>query len=529
MRFSKKEIIFLGLLILVSILVVVWIYPDFSSVGTDGAINALIGKNIVEGQGFSLFGEPHLIFPPLLPILIAFFFRLTSNLELSAHLSVISFALLSIPLFYLLVRELFSEKVAAISTAFLGFNGTIVWSYSTFVNPGILVASFLLASILILLKTDKNIEAGKLDKIGLAFFILGVFIGLAYLARPEFFFLFPILMFFNYYRIFQWGKLILILSMFLAGFLIVSLPYICFLHNNLGYWTISGKTNGLALLFTEVKNSEELERPVGDKLLTAIISPPPVNQKIAELIWSNKFFFLKSYFKNLNNIQRYTARTFGILMLFLGLGLREFIIRRRLRELTIILLFLTPVLVAAFGVGDPAYYTTHFYPLLIIFVGLGVSSFHSEVSSLFKLNRFRSRMLLNILMAALISYSFFPVIQGYFFLPENYKPEEFKFLGTWMASNISGIENEIILARKPDVSFYSGAKWQIIPYVETYEELIRLMKVNRIKYLVADDRYFKETRPQFKELLNPLKAPKNFELIKSVDYKDMHAYLYKLK
>lgn len=138
----KKEIALLFLMILLSFVMVAVLLPKFGKIGTDTALYAIIGKNFIEGKGFTLFGEPHTVFSPLLPIFIGIFYFFVGNLDLAAHFATIFFAILVLPLFYFLVKQLSSTRTAVMAVIFYTFNGFIIWSYATIPTPQIPSAFF---------------------------------------------------------------------------------------------------------------------------------------------------------------------------------------------------------------------------------------------------------------------------------------------------------------------------------------------------------------------------------------------------
>ena len=121
------------------------------------------------------------------------------------------------------------------------------------------------------------------------------------------------------------------------------------------------------------------------------------------------------------------------------------------------------------------------------------------------------------------------MVQNYFFQQPDYKPTELKELGIWAKENIEEVEKETIMARKPDVSFYAGAVWELIPAVKDIEELKNLMRLKNIKYIVMDDRSLGGDWQDVKFLLDPINNPKGFNKLKELEYFEHRAVIYKLE
>ena len=60
---------------------------------------------------------------------------------------------------------------------------------------------------------------------------------------------------------------------------------------------------------------------------------------------------------------------------------------------------------------------------------------------------------------------------------------------------------KIIMSRKPWVSFYSQGIWHPIPYAGPDEVMAAAKKLN-VEFLVIDERFIPQTRPQLAHLLD---------------------------
>jgi len=518
-----KELLFILPFILFNLLVAFWLYPGFSSIGTDGVVYALVGESIAEGNGISLYGEPHTIFGPLLPIFIAFFYLIIGNLELAAHAATIFFGLASIPLFYILVREIFSKEIALTTLPLFALSANFIWPYITVPTPQIAAGFFAMLTMLALFKISKIGQVlSKKDLIW--FVVVGLSIGLSYLARLEYFLLMlPVLIYIYWIHRgnLSHRNILKCLTLVIVGFTIVTLPYIIFLHGALEQWTMTGKLGGtVSRLITGqpprtgdnfIKGVSVLEE-VGDGVLSKAVKSIPAN--------------LKRFFKHLRDAERSLTKTFGFIgIIFLAFGLRKLLKEKMFRVLWIMIISVSLLPLVVYVVSNIPNYLTQYLFVFIMLVGLGLNYFLHELKSWFQISENKYKIISCLLIAIVSFYFFFPIIQSYLFLPDDFQPRESKELGRWMKNNISGIEQETILSRKPNLSFYSGARFEVIPDIEV-NELVSYMKDKGIRYVVIDNRSLVNDRSQFLLLLDPSINIVGLKLVHFVDFHDKKTLLY---
>ncbi len=526
-EFDKKDLFFILAVLAVSILLVVLIYPRFALMTTDGVLYALMGESLAKGEGLSAYGQPHLIFSPLLSVFIAAFFLVVKDLYLASHLGVIFCGLAAVIAIYVLAKEMVSQRVAQLAASFLAFCGVWVWQYNVAISAQITAGLFAILTVLALWKAS-NVKHLSSAKDYLWFLIAGVFIGLSYLARPEYFAILPLVLvyFFVLFRKIEISKLLIILLLVVLGFLIISSPYLLFLHKQLGYWSITGRAAEGSMGLSGV----EMEKIDGMSGGTAIVAPPEFNKTIFQVLFDNFGMLSKRTLDNLLNAEHNFLNIFGFLGVgFFAFGLRKWLLERRFKEFIIFLVLFSPIIFVAMYQGATPNYLVQFLFIFFILIAVGFWDFHDKIISGFNLRGWRVKTLFVCLISITIFYFFFPALQNYLFLPKDYTQKEFKQMGLWMKENIPNIENETVYSRKPEVTFYAGSRWQVVPDVDSYEQLFSIMEKNNSKYLIADDRYFKDLRPQFDDLLFPEKAPEGLELIKTAEFYDKKVFLYQLE
>jgi hypothetical protein len=114
-------------------------------------------------------------------------------------------------------------------------------------------------------------------------------------------------------------------------------------------------------------------------------------------------------------------------------------------------------------------------------------------------------------------------IAGAFLVPA---PVEYKALGEWMSANHVGY-GEVVLARKRQVPFYAGARWEWLPLADV-EGLLAFADERSARYVVIDERLVPTLRPELAHLLDPAAAPEGLELVTGMTVGGMRILLYRV-
>ena len=204
----------------------------------------LLARNLVSGNGYTINGLSNIVFPPLLPLMIAVFYFVFHNLQISLGIiTAVSGGLLGFVAFKICLSR-FSPRYSLFGAflvlfiyqlnAFVPINKPyiyVLYRGSDILNT-LLVLSilFLVCRLIHTKKTPYSVAAG-------------FFASLAYLTRPEGFLLWLILVslliFLCAVRMAR-IPLKLILT-FILAFMIFSLPYMFYLKKVTGRWMLSGK------------------------------------------------------------------------------------------------------------------------------------------------------------------------------------------------------------------------------------------------------------------------------------------------
>ncbi len=516
----------LALIVIFAMVCMVYIYQGYSIIGTDGVFYATMGKSITLGEGLSVYGVAHTIYSPLLPLLIAPIYAIGFPLDSSAHLPSMLIALMTIVGVYVLGRTAHSTTVGILSALFIATNGIFLWSASVSTSPQIIAGFFALTATLCLIGAEENRAKKMFIRIALS----GVAIALAYLARPEYFFLvFPAMLWVGAVLWRAQGKRVAALAsgILFCAFTLTALPYFLYLNDTLGYFTISGRGNELAYIVSTT-DYEAVDEAAGEGVST-VIAPPKLEEGALARALSDIPLLLKRLADGLINTEHTFLRLFGFAgLIFFILGLRQFLLTKKLKELSLFAVFLSPVVLVAFVQGGSPNYLVQYFYLFIPVIAIGLLAGVEEFTHAFAIDKRRSKFILAPLVLFLCAYFLLPAMQNILFLPKDYRDMEYKELGLWMKDNIQDIEKETIVSRKPEPTFYAGSRWAIIPNATSTALLWDIMQKRGQNYIIADDRNLPVARPELMDMLDAKKVEQYFMLIHEENYYGKRAFLYKV-
>ncbi len=458
----------------------------FAFIGTDGVSYALIAKSLAEGKGLTLFGSPSVYFSPAFPVFVVPFYWVLGDVETSARVAMASAGVGSLIFLYLIMRRITERtSVALFAVGLLAFDATFTARPIIVAQP---LACFLSLGLLFFLL--KFSEAQKNNTHIFRFtFLLGLLSGLLYLTRPEYFFIFiplSIFLFFTNKKEIPLRKNFLAVFTALLGFFLLASPYIFYLHAHTGEWSFMS-TSRLPTTVTSVNGLSYADM----KLEKSPVLPGNQMEIVLEKMSSGPF--VKSYMENILSMEKIMLLEFGIFgVIFLGLGLRFFIIERKSFVFKAVVVVWSIMFILALGHNGERGYLLSYIPLCIIFISAGVFSFADELPQKWY------RFFLFTCFAFLSIVFSFNYWQNFFFRPpETWRPAEYQELGEWFQANVKNFEQEKITARKPEISFYSGASWAEISEKEGEGSIFLAMKEKGSHYLVIDTRSFGENAPLY--------------------------------
>ncbi len=242
---KHKSIIYLAVLILGSFaLKLLLFYQRRIFLGYDESYYLLLARNLFAGRGYILNGLPHGAFPPFLPILVGLGSLLTGS-EIISHrlISAAAGAWLALPVWGLGYR-LGGRKTGIIAALFV----VTLPALNDMLNISGPYLNMLYAGseplYLLLLFTGIWLAIESLSRHSLFLAAAtGAVLGLSFLTRPE-----GILFLFLISCIFlvwpgggKWSRRLIRLAAILSAWVVVSGPYLFYLHHHSGRWMISAK------------------------------------------------------------------------------------------------------------------------------------------------------------------------------------------------------------------------------------------------------------------------------------------------
>ncbi len=489
----------------------------------DGTNYARVGANIFAGNGLcSNLGEPYLRHPPFYSFIIGLVNLIFGNLEFSSHLvSSLAFALTLIPLF-LFTRSAYSTNSAYWASILYATNGFLL-IYSNMALSEPLFTSLLITELFLLNKIVR--DDTKRSNHG---FVLGTIAGLSYLTRPEGFFYYvagAIALFFVSSKPRSVKIRTFILS--LVAFLIFFIPYVRFINQTTRSLQLSNLSSE-----SMIRRQLDLSNPgnyLEVKKMYAGLSEDKTHLKMDDLkdkynlfdcLSKNRFNLIRSAFPSVIfrtlELNKYLFSGIGFFLIGASCLAVPWNAQRKKNEM-LLFLFLLPFLCHLILEFNSRRYLPIF-PLLLIWMGNGIEVFRQWTISSFNLsskNSYRSVIILCFIFASLSGWYLY---QG---IHKNVLPLEHKTLGLWMKRRIPHIQNEKVASEHPYVSFYSGAKYLQLPYVERLEDLLTYMNHQKAKYFTVSSDFDTPLLDAYRSLLDEnQRLPSNIRKIKTINEKN---------
>ncbi|MBN1155407.1 glycosyltransferase family 39 protein [candidate division KSB1 bacterium] len=549
----KKDWLYLGLIIVGALLFRLIFLTRAYSIGFD-EVNYL--KLAASARLNGLNHAFHAYWSPLYPIAVALFSLIVSNFEMAGRfLAILCSVTLIVPLFFF-VKTYYNKRIAYISSLLTAFYSFAVY-FSVKAEAEFLYSLAALSGIFLgWITLDKR-------RVKYALWV-GLLFGMCYLARPEGI----------GFLITFWGVLILILLVRLLnkrsiksyvlvillagiGFGLISFPYLLYLRNTTGHWTIStkGTINQQGEYFVMTKSQHEIN---------PFHSLTEDNKRLME----DEIYHLGNFVQNNDGQQVIKIRLSGVIkkiaenvyelfndafakvfplpvLIMFALGLFGASWKRKYAFLN---LYLISYLIFFWLILIPAFHITlrYFVPLLplgLIWVAKGSVKFEQWLELLLKelkelkLSR---RMIRNISILVTIAVILIGAIlpefgkhmKGTIHSTEEWAPAiEQKRAGLWLKEH-SDIESPIIMAYNHAVSFYAG-NYEIKESVEIpYNKVDRLLEYARyrgVDYIVLDERY-RHHHQLIDHLYEKIDVPDDLELVYEDRMKNgINTLIYKIK
>lgn len=498
-KFEVRDLTLILLLIVLSALVRFSLLFTIEWVVEPDSVIYLEMAKVIRQDNFRQIGT---LVHPLYPFLISKVSFIFNDLEFSGRVvSCIGSTLLVLPVF-LIAAMVFDRKVAVFSSLLAIFcPGLTVFSCKVLTESTycLLLTSAILFGLLALFKNR------------LFYVVAGIALAFAYLTRPEgIIYTFPVL-----FGIFYSGlslreakikALMINLSLFVIPFILCSLPYVLFLHEKLGYWTLAERLT----LFS----GGRADSAIGT--LRFLVFPSGWPSLIRRYI--------------INVYAAYT-REFGrifrpVMIMLLGLGLFARPWRRdgMAKQIFPLLFPLTQyLLLPTFRLL--ARYISHTIPVLLIWAGYGLvvlltsaratsDNIQSKRLVWAKKVSLSQYLVIAVVMLSLIPETLIPILGGKLGRTPS-EALEYKQVGLWMKDNLPA--GSQVMCRQSQFGYYAemevvglSQEWD---WRETFEEA----RENKVDYIVIDERYTVAIAPQLAFLLDEAEAPVGLKLIYKCD------------
>lgn len=499
----KKEHLILACILLIGGIARIIKFEDPGMVMDTVAFSRL-GKNLIE-FGIYAFGENYnmgVFFPPGYPACIGIFNLVFDDLIFSAKLVSFVASSITIVLSYFIGKELY-DKEAGLFAALVYALYPVILIISVDTYADALFFFLLMLSIYIFMVSLKK------DKIYLHF-LLGLSIAAAFLTRPEglFVLMLPGLRLFGVFN----GKIrfekeyILKLVLIVLIFVLSISPYMLFLKDNTGKFSISGKAN-VSIILGELSSDRIYHDVVNapdnlyDRAAFALNEDKTElrgwnkkdNLSLKEYLFKDPVAFLKKYLKNvmrqINTLMKLIIPI--VLPLFFAFSNRDlFKVRTRLIFLVYPCIFF--LMYPFFMIIEKQTLSIVLYLIFFSSGGFAIAgSMISDIAGHYGIEKNGAVNLLEkaikpMIVALLVLSSLFYLKYSSFDKVPH--PVEHERAGAYLMEHAGPEYEEInIMARKPYVNFYSGSRFTMMPYADI-ADVINFAKLYKVDYIVVDER-----------------------------------------
>ncbi|MFQ5649583.1 MAG: ArnT family glycosyltransferase [bacterium] len=496
-------------------------------------------------------GILHTYWSPLLPAFIKLFCGWFPDYELGARMvSVLAGVLVLIPV-YFLAKTVYDQKIGVIAAGFMAIFPPIAFRNTQILTESLVMLLGALAVLFGLMMLRRY-------SVGYACFA-GLFAGLAYLAHPLALGFLAVLagwiLFGSFSRLFPIRRLRLVylVPALVAGFVAVAAPYLVFLEQSTGTWTLSAKGAANQQMSTPLKGQESSFRSLDVSNTTVPIDQvfhqgtflqatnggaKPVRQvKLGP--------FVVKVMKNLADMMSRAIPQFltTLPMLAFAVGLLGTMWQvqqgKMLLYLVSFLAFFWLILIPVFHIH--LRYLSPVWPICAIFIAKGIIHIHGWLSRYMPVTRLSRRKKLNA--SALAGALVLVIFTGLSFLPEfgrvvsrapnspDYAADavEQKRAGEWLKQHTS--TTPVIMSRNHAVDFYAGnydIKESVTIPTNRVERVLTYARHRNVTHLVLNERYVQDY-PQLAFLLSGEGSSPYLELVyKDVDEAGLATVIYRL-
>lgn len=517
-----------------------------------------LGRNWIEGRGFTFTGHPDVHHGPLYPWLVGLLYAVTHDLALASEIWYAVFGSLLVLPVYALGRDIYDGReapvarmglIASMLTAVCPALTVSILNWGTLTEPVYLffvyVAIWAVARTLSPCWATLRLPAespgdikGRHEPLG-AYALAGVALGLAYLARPEAFTYFVLLgAFVVVMRLLFWrrrlGAFSLGLVLYVLGFGLAFGPYAYYTYLNTGAWMVSEKVGvayltGIGLAHGDTAAFDRSTWGLdASGTETFFFSPDSYNVSMTQLILADPRTFVSILYMNtVRFIQVLIDWTVipQLLLPFVVLGLlaRGWTRERAARE---VFLFTSMVPVASFLLFFiQARYIVPVVPVFLLWSALGLLVMGRWLSGTVAalvapgfaaapardngsaLKGHRVIEIAPALVLALVLLVAHPLVLERVTDVGSVRPEH-KVLGEQLATELD--RDTVMMCRYPAIAFHADTAWVPTPNA-TWEQVLDYARSKGVDVFCIDERELRY-RPQFQGLVSGDHVPPELTL-----------------
>jgi 4-amino-4-deoxy-L-arabinose transferase-like glycosyltransferase len=461
-------------------------------IGTDGAFYALSGFHLFRGTGFTYSDVPNTFTWPMLSILVGLLSLGFEDLQLCMHFVLtLSFAAGVLP-FYGLMSNLIDDRAARVGVILYVFNGFLLRMSARMTAESLLIFFLILASYFVS-RIWRNEKEGTTASLG-SFLGAGTAFGLAYLTKPEgalFFVAAASFLVVWLVRARKLGRRMQHMAALTGAFGITVLPQLIFIHQATGKWQWTTYNRFLFRGVVEPLVSLSPGAPSRDPRVERNYNAYIVRGPYSVEQWRRDLDVLPSH------LQNYGSSLFGVIgPAYVAVVLLSIVcqISRRAEGGGLLLALLSPVPFYFFWYAPAERFFITLVPFLVALTVWAGWELMGRWGS-----RRRAPTIAGVGLMLVTVQSFMPIAHH---SPTNAVIGNHEKMGRWIRQHKPGVVGALLADRKPYVAFAARARYFRYHDVESYDELVRTLKANDVKYLVVDDFYTRTKNPAVVGLLD---------------------------
>lgn len=488
-----------------------------------------LGKTLVTGGGYQFFGKPELHYTPFYPLVSGLVWLLVRDLEIASKVCFVLFGALTLVPVYLLARRMYGWQSGCVAAALVAVAPALtshVYFWGSMTEPlyFFLVFSGIYLSVLAL-------EGNRWWTYPAA----GALFSLAYLTRPEA--LAYIALTAGYALLVRltcskgqaWRPICETFLMALA-FIVLALPYLVFLYNHLGRWSLSGKT---WIAFVGHRALVEGDLVAFDRLVWGLDSTglevlyhsmDKFKYSLLDEIVHEPAQFVRDVLRNLRQmdgvlLSKRVLPFFLLPLLGLGLFRSQWSLQRRREEIYLVLMAVLPAIAMTVFTTELRFYLGSLI-LLLLWIGHGVVEFGiwvAETASVgIKEWRLAERVNMGwqagtVIACTLALVAYFVAVQPAV-VRDGLADKRFhyKAVGQWLAEHSR--PDEIVMSRGAITAIYADRQWVPFPYAN-YDEMLAYARAHGVNYVVVHKQEFELMRPHLAFLADPTQLPSELQFL----------------